>query len=119
MQGLLVRRSQLKVRWSKVREEVRGSVWLLLERGQVLIIVTKLVDVESVNILDVFHQVPGVTEVLATAGALEDSRNVVQLLQLVLLALTGEPQLAVVTLVGQQRGDRVETQPERIILNFK
>ena len=85
---------------------------VLLERGQVLIIITKLVDVESVNVLDVLHQVPGVAEVLATAGALEDARDVVQLLQLVILALTGEPQLAVVTLVGEQRGDGVETQPE-------
>ena len=64
------------------------------------------------NVLDVLHQVPGVAEVLATAGALEDARDVVQLLQLVILALTGEPQLAVVTLVGEQRGDGVETQPE-------
>ena len=103
MQVWLVRRSQLKVRWSKVREEVRGSVWLLLERGQVLIIVTKLVDVESVNILDVFHQVPGVTEVLSAGGALQDSGDIVQLLQGVVLAFTGEPQLTVVTLVGQQR----------------
>ena len=118
MQGLLVRRSQLKVRWSKVREEVRGSVWLLLERGQVLIIVTKLVDVESVNILDVFHQVPGVTEVLAAGGALQDSWDIVHLLQGVILALTGEPQLTVVTLVGQQRGDRVEAQPEIQISNI-
>ena len=85
---------------------------MLLERGQVLIIITKLVDVESVNVLDVLHQVPGVTEVLATAGALEDPRDVVQLLQLVILALTGEPQLTVVTLVAEQGADRVETQPE-------
>ena len=85
---------------------------MLLERGQVLIIVTKLVDIESVNILDVFHQVPGVTEVLAAAGALQDPRDIVQLIQLVILALTGEPQLTVVTLVVEQRGDRVETQPE-------
>ena len=85
---------------------------VLLERGQVLIIITKLVDVESVNVLDVLHQVPGVTEVLATAGALEDPRDVVQLLQLVILALTGEPQLTVVALVGEQGADRVETQPE-------
>ena len=85
---------------------------MLLERGQVLVIITKLVDVESVNILDVLHQVPGVTEVLATAGALEDPRDVVQLLQLVILAFTGEPQLAVVTLVAEQGADRVETQPE-------
>ena len=85
---------------------------MLLERCHVLIIITKLVDVESVNILDVLHQVPGVTEVLTTAGALQDPRDVVQLLQLVILALTGEPQLTVVTLVAEQRGDRVETQPE-------
>ena len=85
---------------------------VLLERGQVLIIITKLVDVESVNVLDVLHQVPGVTEVLVTAGALEDPRDVVQLLQLVILALTGEPQLTVVALVCEQGADRVETQPE-------
>ena len=92
---------------------------MLLERCHVLIIITKLVDVEGVDILDMLHQVPGVTEVLATAGALQHPGNVLQLLQRVLLALTGEPQLAVVTLVGQQRGDRVETQPERTILNIK
>ena len=85
---------------------------MLLERGQVLIIITKLVDVESVNVLDVLHQVPGVAEVLAAAGALQDPRDIVQLIQLVILALTGEPQLTVVTLVVEQRGDRVETQPE-------
>ena len=92
---------------------------MLLERCHVLIIITKLVDVEGVDILDMLHEVPGVTEVLATAGALQHPGNVLQLLQRVLLALTGEPQLAVVTLVGQQRGDRVETQPERTILNIK
>ena len=92
---------------------------MLLERCHVLIIITKLVDVEGVDILDMLHEVPGVTEVLATAGALQHPGNVLQLLQRVLLALTGEPQLAVVTLVGQQRGDRVETQPERTILNSK
>ena len=64
------------------------------------------------------HEVPRVTEVLATAGALQHPGNVLQLLQRVLLALTGEPQLAVVTLVGQQRGDRVETQPERTLSNI-
>ena len=92
---------------------------MLLERCHVLIIITKLVDVEGVDILDMLHEVPGVTEVLATAGALQHPGNVLQLLQRVLLALTGEPQLAVVTLVGQQRGDRIETQPERTILNIK
>ena len=70
------------------------------------------------NILDVLHQVPGIAEVLATAGTLQHPGDVVQLLQLVLLALTGEPQLAVVTLVGQQGGDRVETQPERTLSNI-
>ena len=90
---------------------------VLLERCHVLIIITKLVDVESVNVLDVLHQVPGVTEVLATAGALQDPGNVLQLLQRVFLTLTGEPQLTVVTLVGQQRGDRVEAQPEIQISN--
>ena len=92
---------------------------MLLERCHVLIIITKLVDVEGVDILDMLHEVPGVTEVLATAEALQHPGNVLQLLQRVLLALTGEPQLAVVTLVGQQRGDRIETQPERTILNIK
>ena len=92
---------------------------VLLERCHVLIIITKLVDVEGVDILDMLHEVPGVTEVLATAGALQDPGNVLQLLQRVFLTLTGEPQLTVVTLVGQQRGDRVETQPERTILNIK
>ena len=85
---------------------------VLLERCHVLIIITKLVDVEGVDILDMLHEVPGVTEVLAAAGALQDSGDVVQLLQGVILALTGEPQLTVVSLVGQQRGDRVEAQPE-------
>ena len=82
---------------------------MLLEPGHVLIIVAQLVDVESVDVLDVLHQVPGVGEVLAAGVALEDRRDVLQLL---LLALAGEPQLAVVSLVGEQRVDGVETQPE-------
>ena len=69
------------------------------------------------NVLDVLHQVPGIAEVLAAAGALQDPRDIVQLLQLVILALAGEPQLTVVTLVVEQRGDRVETQPELSISN--
>ena len=81
---------------------------MLLEPGHVLIVVTQLVDVESVDVLDVLHQVPGVGEVLAAGVALKD-RWVVQL---VLLALAGEPQLAVVPLVGEEGGDGVKTQSE-------
>ena len=81
---------------------------MLLDRGHVLIIVTQLVDVESVDVLDVLHQVPGVGEVLAAGVALKD-RWVVQL---VLLALAGEPQLAVVPLVSEEGGDGVKTQSE-------
>ena len=57
------------------------------------------------DVLDVLHQVPGVGEVLA-AGVTGEDRRVVDLL---VLALAGEPQLAVVLLVTQQGGDGVET----------
>ena len=80
---------------------------MALDSGHVLIIVTQLVDVHSVHVLDVLHQVPGVCEVLATAGALQDRGDVV--VQGLLLALAGESELTVVPLVGQQGIDGVET----------
>ena len=44
---------------------------MLLEPGHVLIIVTQLVDVESVDVLDVLHQVPGVGEAKGAVAALK------------------------------------------------
>ena len=64
--------------------------------------------------LHVLHQVPGVLELLAAGAAGEHlgrAAAVVQPAAGVSLALAGEPQLAVVPLVGEQAGDGVETQP--------
>ena len=64
--------------------------------------------------LHVLHQVPGVLELLAAGAAGEHlgrAAAVVEPAAGVRLALAGEPQLAVVPLVGQQPGDGVETQP--------
>ena len=93
----------------------------------ILIIVTELIDIESVNILNsesclqklyfvkvsylnMFHEVPRVIKVLAAGGAGDHIGHaaVVQSLG-VGLALAGEPQLAVVALVCDQACDGVKT----------
>ena len=64
--------------------------------------------------LHVLHQVPGVLELLAAGAAGEHlgrAAAVVQPAAGVSLALAGEPQLAVVPLVGDHRVDRVEDHP--------